>query len=422
MGFIDRFRSRRLQRRLQGAVEVWAAPPRSPLILVPGIFGSALSAPDSRRLIWGDLRSFYAAESQGDALCLSLEGDGGPSVAIRGIIERITVVPGLLAIPVYADLIAMLTELLGYRLSTPGREGSLVLHAYDFRLDSRTILEGLIRDVHASAARSPSRRVTLLGHSHGGVLAAAAARDPRCASVITGAVTLAAAFGGSVDNLRLMTSGYQPGPLGTCFDAEMMLRTHCGIQTLPVPGPPLFVDARGDPMDLDLYDAATWRKLGLGVFSPEGRAGLERRASRSGERGSPDSRLDRRETVLAAALDRAKLWHEGLRARSAPGAPVYRIGTSSHPTLARVPVIRRGGTLAGTFPGPAAARRLLGRTVASTLFEPGDGEVTVTSLRHGAVPPVDEHIQGTASHRTMINDDRTLVAVIRALAHLEQRG
>lgn len=365
--------------------------PRTPVVLIPGVLGSRLAVRGYRRLLWGDVPSFYAPPAAGAGL-----KDG--EVDARGVIEGITVLPGLWEIPVYRDISRFLEIHCGYE-----RGRTLFLHAYDFRPTIEAMAADLARRIDALGVPE----VVLLGHSHGGYLASWVARHAPARTRIRAVIALATAFRGALDNLRLMIAGYRPAPLGFDFDPSFHVMAASAVETIPPPGTACFADDAGRPLDVDLYDAGAWARHELGVFSS---------ALRHVHDAPTRVRLEER---LAGGLARARRVHD-MMARPLPaGAPPHVvIGTCSLPTLKRALLVTQSGERRCLFPTYDAACRLLGRERAAPLFEPGDAEVPLSSLAGwaGPEPGAVQDVDGT--HRALINAPATWVAVARALAEV----
>jgi pimeloyl-ACP methyl ester carboxylesterase len=96
---------------------------------------------------------------------------------------------------------------------------AVVPHRYDWTHGVETLGARLAGEVLDLAARSGARSVTVVGHSLGGVVVAAALADPRLAGVVTRAVTVAAPLHGTgwarlfpVGAVRDLRPGRRPGP------------------------------------------------------------------------------------------------------------------------------------------------------------------------------------------------------------------
>jgi pimeloyl-ACP methyl ester carboxylesterase len=386
-----------------------ADPPQCPVILIPGILGSALSEPGQRRLVWGDVPSFYRPPGGGRALRVPLAGNP-PPVAVHGPITGITLIPGLWQMPVYRDLVWFLTRTRGYRLRGP--TPTLYLHGYDFRLDLADSVLALARFMSGLRAGRPTRFI-LLGHSFGGVVASALARwgtpeFPEARSWVAGVVSMAAGFGGAVDNLRLMVDGYRPAPGGITLDPATILCGRSSVESLPSPDVPAFADEQGRALSADLYDPETWIRYQLGIFA----------------RSQPLlSDRDAWVEFLAVSLKRALNVHQLLQ-KPLPDstAPHVSIGGGQLETLDRAVLVAHSSHWQCLFPTRSQAGRTLGNAAAARLFVAGDGEVPVHSLArwNGAGSAPVELVPG--AHRVLINKPPLWLAVARALQSLESGG
>ena len=68
---------------------------------------------------------------------------------------------------------------------------------------------------------------------------------------------------GSAAALWHLAEGVQPAPLGKSFAGSAVACFQTSWDALPHPDDPVFVSDDGEPLDLDLYDASTWSRLGL---------------------------------------------------------------------------------------------------------------------------------------------------------------
>jgi len=350
-----------------------------PVVLLPGLLGTKLGLRGQPGLIWGDLRSFFFPRGGGVFLRDSAD------VESRGILETVPVIPRVFEVAVYSDLLR--------HLRVAGRD----VHpfGYDFRKDTMGLLADLARHVEEVLRVSGASEVVLVGHSHGGVLASCLARAGGARARIRGVVALAAAFRGSLDNLRMMVDGYQVAPLGFDYGPVFHVLARSPAETLPAPGAPCFEDERGEALDVDLYEVASWMRHELGIFAPAVRQSMGDRAFG----------LLVRE--LEAGLQRGADLHRALAAPLPAGTAEHRVIAGSG-----LPTRRRAVLTRGVSGWRADFRR--GQTA------PGDGEVELASAaawRGSEAGPVRE-VRGT--HRDLINNAETCRAVVEELDALER--
>lgn len=380
--------------------------PEVPVILLPGLLGSRLGLRGQRGLIWGDVRSFYVPRDRGRHLQVPAQATCWGDVEARGILETVPVIPWLYAVPVYSDLLRHLVEACGY---VPGR--TLFPYAYDFRRDTLTLVRGLACYLEEVGRASGAPEVVLVGHSHGGIIASYLARfgirgqegadcpehEARlpCARVrIRAVVTLAAAFRGSLDNLRMMIDGYRVAPLGFHYGPLFHVLARAPIETLPPPGTPCFEDESGRPLEQDVYQLETWREHRLGIFAPDAKA------------GGAGEELEGQMRQLDDGLFRAAGLHELFARPLPPGvAPHHVIAGTGFPTLKRAVL---GNAASGWRADFTRGLRV-----------PGDGEVDAGSAAGWRGPesgPV-RTVHGT--HRHLINFPETWTVLAEELAAIE---
>jgi hypothetical protein len=377
---IERARLARLDGRLLRRRAARAE--RTPVVLVPSVFGTRLVGVDGRS-VWGSLRRLYTRPG--------LTASARPTDLLTGF----RLIPGLYEYDCFGGLLRFLQDAGGYR-----RGEDLHVLDYDWRTgiaDGAAALAALIDRLRGAG----DEKVDLVCMSSGGLVAryyqayggaplTDGAPEPTGAGAacVRRTVYIGAPHLGSFSAVADANNGFRFAPLGRTFTAEEV----CGLQVnwdaLPHPGTPLFVDEQGRILDLDRHDAATWRRLRM----PAGRVpGLQHMLTRA-----------RR---LRAALDAA-----------GPAGDAFLIGARNWPTAARVLV--SGGV--GRIPAcePQADDPCVG-----WLYEPGDSTLAASSL--AGLPGLDpqriwwviskEHIQLVSSppvHRLVLE---ALLATERAI-------
>src|SRR5262245_28915204 len=289
--------------------------------------------------LWGTTRTLYV----------------GPRVArrtdvrINGLLRELTIVPGLYSYDVFGGMVRAL-----------GRAGYIEgedLHILNF--DWRQgIVAGAraLADLIAGLRGFGDERVDLIGVSSGGLVLrtylgyggddplAGAAPNPDVARTVGRPVYVGAPQRGSFDAVACLHRGFRFAPAGKLFSPSEAAGCQISWDALPHPDDPVFVDEDGAPLAIDLYDPATWQRLGLG----------------------DPATADERPGCLA----RAFALHRALdRAAALPAPDSYIIGAWHLPTPARV-LVRRGG--AGVHIPPPVPRK--DDPYIGYLYRPGDGE------------------------------------------------
>ncbi len=354
------------------------------VVFVPGITGSELRDRESGRVAWGDLRSFFIPRDGGYRLAVPI-GGGEDRLEAGGPLLRVGATP-LFRRDVYLPIVRAF-EREGFR-----RGDDLLLFGYDWRRDSVGNARLLARRIAAIASPpdGSSREVHLICQSNATYLCRWAVRygdvsmdeaeqgnRSQSARVHVASVTmLATANGGGIRILREIDRGRRyTRVVGRLFLPEVFFTYESLYQDLPSGRNDLFIDAGGRPLDIDLYDARSWKTYGWSIF---GRSAA-RRAARAPEIfGDQSQRL----VLLQRRLDDAKRLHALLSSDAAPWPEETRLVSiqgRSHPTMTRAVVMRDGAGWKTLFTGDA---ELNGRSeLEGILTEPGDIHASVTSQR-----------------------------------------
>lgn len=313
---------------------------RRPVIIVPPVLGVRL-VDDRGRSTWGATRRlvFTAGQTIGPL------ADARPDGHLTGF----TLVPRLYERDVLGGLVRYVERIYGARL-----DEELFVLAYDWR---RPLVEGA-RELARLVARvrgASDDPVDLIGISSGGnVIRSFLAGDPANgpdADPVLGATTsavrrvvyLGTPHRGNVGGFGYLVEGMQI--VGVRPDGPTLQRRCPAIfDLLPHPDERIFVDARGEPLDLDHLDPHTWRTLRLpGHDRPE----------------------------LADDLARARAHH--LRIAGVPHPPSIVIADRHRPTAARV-IVDAGALVIPCASCQGDPERY------PYAFEPGDGVVPAATM------------------------------------------
>lgn len=320
---------RELARRARAAT-------RRPVIVVPSVMGVRLV--DARgREIWGATLRLFGGEGPLDV----------PDTRPAGPVSGFTLVPRVLERDVLGGLLRYLERVYGARLG----EDLFVLD-YDWR---RPLAEGAraLATLIARVRGASSDEVDLIGVSSGGnVVRTFFAGEPDDDPVLgptIGAVHRVV-YLGTPHRGNVSAFGYLQEGLAIVRQRPdgLALQRSCSsiFDLLPHPSERIFVDPRGNQLDLDHLDPAAWRTLGL--------VGHDRPA-------------------LASELARARANH--LRVASAHDHPSAIVIADQHrSTAARVIVADTGKIV---LPCSSCKGDLERYPFA---FEPGDGVVTAASM------------------------------------------
>lgn len=364
----------------------------TPVVLVPGMTGTALRNQNTGKLVWGTGWRLFFPRDGGAATVLPLTPEGRAADPVEPAFVLETVRLGPIRRPIYGPVLETL-EAHGFRrgdLDDPRPGETLFTFAYDWRRDNTESAASLLAKLRrlAEVRGEHPLRVSLICQSngshicrwltkHGGATleeAEAGAGPPANVRVHT-LVLVGTANGGALRSFREIHRGRTYVPLldlGRDWRPEALFTLPALYQDLGTYREDWFVDEEGRPLEVDLFDARAWIEHGWSVFAPEARRRL-RNARRPDLYGTETERI----AFLRRQLDRTQRFRRLLE-RDPPGfvAPhVYSIQNDALATADRavLPTVPS----AVWFPSDREMRRredLFARASA-----PGDGHATVTS-------------------------------------------
>jgi hypothetical protein len=366
---------------------------RDPVILVPGITGTQLRDRESGELIWGSGRLLVTPHDGGLRAALPVAdppAGARQAEAFAPILELRLL--GLVHKPVYGPMVRLL-ERNGYRtgdLDAPRPDDDFFVFDYDWRLGVEHSARQLAERLEALAeVRGGSVRVTLVCQSnaaliaryvarHGGVSLERAARGdgaPLTGVRIDKLILIGTSNGGALRVLHEMQRGRRYVPLvGRRISQEALFAFPAMFDNLPVYRRHPFFDGRGEPLDVDLFDADSWQRFGWSIYEAKTRRRLER-ADAPAKLGDAAAR----KKYLARRLREARTLHELLRTDPPGFEPprIYMIQNGYAPTADRALLVheKRGWRL--YFHEDRKVRR--DPRLLSLAAAPGDGHATVVS-------------------------------------------
>jgi pimeloyl-ACP methyl ester carboxylesterase len=389
-------------RRLYGGAV--ASPDDTPVILIPGLFGSKLRDRRSGVEVWpGNWRRVLFSD-YGD---LALDFDPVTLEVRRADLEAFEIADTVLGQDFYGPIVSTLVNFGGYVRAAPGapvRKGErrLYVFAYDWRQDNVEQARGLealidaIREDHGN----PDLRVDIVAHSMGGLIARYYLRyGPR--DVLDGMPTLVSLYGttrvrklillgtpnfGAVSTLH----GYLIGePVGLRrIRPEVLATAPSGYQLFPHPLSTWLIDASARSLPDDLFDPATWQRYGWNVHDPEVAARVR------AEHGGDDAYLAALQRYFAFRLERARRF-AWMLSTPEPETPIRYVLFGGDCTLTRARIlIEQYAGLPRTRLTPRSVRGAVARDVIeAAMLEPGDGRVTKPSLlaRDTVDPTAPQH-------------------------------
>ncbi len=370
---------------------------RTPVVIVPGTTGSKLRSTRSGELIWGEGKHVMRPRDGGYALArpLNLPLSGAdPTVEATAVIENLRLFAGLVRKPIYGPVPAAL-EAQGFErgeLTAPEEGDDLFLYAYDWRSDNVVAAHRLARLLEAMAAQRPgdSLAVDLVCQSNGAYIcrylskyglatleeAEQGVQVPPAGVSIRKMILIGTSNGGAMRILREVDRGriYVSG-MGRRMSPEVIFTFPSIYQDLPSYLERPFLDAAGQPMELDLYDVQTWVEQGWSVFDPEVEARLALRPDLFADR---PSRID----FLGRCLDRARRLHAVLHrdGPNLPGTRYYLLQNAYYRTPQRAVVQAGHGRSRLLFSGDKDLA--VDGYLDALASAPGDGHATLDSQHH----------------------------------------
>jgi hypothetical protein len=410
---------------------------RTPVVLVPGITGSRLRHTETGRLVWGKARHLFAPHDGGYAVALPVERPESWNDPIQpaGAIPAVKPL-GLIRYEVYGPLLRTL-KANGYRLGdldAPRPGDTFFVFDYDWRYGNERAAAELARamDRLRIAHGGPALEVDFICQSNAGRLLrwylkygdgsleqAEAGRAAPPAGIRPRQVILVGAEnGGALQTLATLNRGRRYFPLiGRKVQPETMFSFDSLFEALPGYRADLFFDEQGQALDVDLFDAESWRRYGWSVFAGKTAARLDKRG-RSDLFGDGPARLHR----LRRALDRSRRTHRMLRRDvEGFGDPRYHyIQSTDHPTGQRALLIptEDGNRWKTVFSGEGVLKR--DSRLGSLATTSGDGYATAES-QQWVSPQERDAATGPpflvpARHRQIIRHPETLRRIVEILA------
>ncbi|HEX7317851.1 MAG TPA: hypothetical protein VF297_28365 [Pyrinomonadaceae bacterium] len=394
---------------------------KRPVIVIPGILGSSIVNRKTGEVVWP---SVFRSDVDGLSLPATpdLVNNRDELVAAR-IVEAAKLARIAPEVYVYHHLLRALEAYGGYRegdwANPPegGDQDTFYVFAYDWRRDNVESARQLVKRVEALKLKlgRPDLRFNVVAHSMGGLVARYAAmygdQDLPPAGVELSPNWAGADFvnkifmfgtpnAGSAEAFAVLLEGYSVTEglrrrvhLLNKLSREDVMTAPSIFQLLPHGATARFLDRDLRPLDVDLYDPATWRRFGWSAANdPEFRAAYGRGVVRGQEAPTGHGTLADLDAYLNAVLARARRFHEALDARTAD-APVklFAFGGDCEETLT-APVLMQDEktgrwltlTQAKSLKG-SDGRRLKREEVVRAMYAPGDGRVTRDSLMGAAL-------------------------------------
>jgi pimeloyl-ACP methyl ester carboxylesterase len=374
---------------------------KPPVILIPGLTGSELIDGKTGATVWFKLR-----HTRENDLRLPIS----PNIAANrddlkpGDIIR-DVKPGILPrMDIYGGFITSLETRGGYkegRWDAPparGYENTIYIFPYDWRRDNVENARLLIRKIDAlkRKLRRPNLKFDIIGHSMGGLIARYAAMygnadlPPNGAGTATWAgakdisrlILLGTPNEGSPLSLKDLINGFPllgvevPVPIIRSMSKYDVFTIPAAYELLPAPGTVKAYDEDLKPIDIDLYDPATWTKYGWNVID-----------DKDFSKQFSDTEQKSARAYFTTMLDRAKRFQLSLDSpgKSAFPVKIAMIGSECKDTLnAMVLYQKKDGKWETLFKAEsfesASGRKITSEELKAAIYSPGDGVVTRRSF------------------------------------------
>lgn len=381
---------------------------KRPVIVIPGILGTELINSKTGETVWP---SAFRTSHEGLPITPNLAENRDELVPGK-MLETLKLARLLPEIYVYRDLVEALRRYAGYRdgnWENPGADGhqdTFYVFPYDWRQDNVANARELVKRLERlkTKLQRPDLKFNIVAHSMGGLIARYAAMygdtdlpegegaiQPTWLGAvhISKIVMIGVPNEGSADAFATLIEGYsiteglrRRVPLLNKLTAEDVVRTPSVFQLLPHREAVKFLDENLQPVDVDLYDPAVWKRYGWSVLFSD-----DFRRRYAGANGTT-SNVEELDAYLAATLRRARRFHQALDATDRATSPItlLAIGGDCEETLNSPVILRdekRNRWL--TLIRPREYRTSTGlkitkKRATEAMYSPGDGRVTRSSL------------------------------------------
>jgi pimeloyl-ACP methyl ester carboxylesterase len=360
----------------------------TPVVIIPGLFGSKLRDRATGTEVWpGSPRDVLL----GDYRQLALAFDPATFEVKPDTLEPFDIADTVLGQDFYGPIIETLRRFGGYRPAVPGMparrgERRYYIFTYDWRQDN--VLHAGELDAFIEAIRAdygdPTLKVDMVAHSMGGLIARYYLRYGPV-DVLDGTPQLVTLYGtsrvrklillgtpnmGSAGSLQALIAGQSVGLKRIA--PEVLATMPSGYQLFPHPLVTWLIDAHGKAVDADLFATDTWRRFRWSVFDPE----VEARV-----RADPKRDLTALQGYFDYRLERGRRFLWALSTPE-PATPIRYVlfGGDCSLTPARLAVEEEAGRYLARLRPEDIARPVAGVAYDELMLEPGDGRVTKPSL------------------------------------------
>ncbi|HKP69386.1 MAG TPA: hypothetical protein VJV05_08880, partial [Pyrinomonadaceae bacterium] len=399
---------------------------KNPIIIIPGLTGSELVNNRTGEQVW-----FKNHRSRVDDLRLPISpniSSNRDDLVSKDIIRSVQVLKILPETEIYERLIDALQTRGGYheaKWSTSAKtdaQDAFYVFPYDWRRDNVESAQLLIRRIETLKRRlgKPNLKFNIIAHSMGGLVARYAAMyggadlSPAPSPTWSGARHFSKIFllgtpnEGSVMSLDALLNGfsYFGGGLNLPFIQNItrfdVFTIPAAYELLPAPGTLMAYDESLAPIQIDLYDPATWEKYNWAVWQDDD---FTKKFDATEQKNA--------RPFFLAALNRAKLFHAALAASGVAKPPIsfYLLGADCKDTPAAVLLLRddKKGRWETRFKADGFTRsngeKVKAEDIKNLLFAFGDSVVTKKSLNgesERASLPIAEELYQCVGHSKLV--------------------
>ncbi len=329
---------------------------KPPVIIIPGLIGSELVNKNTSETVWFDL-----SRSKDDDLRLPISPNlaaNKDNLVAGDILRNVKYLKFLPETEIYqsiADSLKIPGDYEEGNWDTPTENGfqdTYYVYPYDWRRDNVESARLLIQKINALKLKlnRPDLKFNIVAHSMGGLIARYAAMygdadlpagTRRLSPTWAGAKSIGKIFlvgtpnEGSVPSLKGLIDGFSITRINLPFIQSItkfdMFTIPSIYQLLPANGTLRAFDENLKPLQLDIYNPATWEKYGWAAYTDPK---FEKEFSDAEQRDA--------KSYFRVVLNRARRFHEAIDANisAKPPISIYLIGADCKPTLDGVVIIR----------------------------------------------------------------------------------
>jgi hypothetical protein len=386
---------------------------KMPVIIIPGLIGSELVNRETGEDVW-----FHLQRAKKDDLRLPISANiarNRDNLVPGDILRNVKLVKFLPETQIYERLVEAL-KADGYteaKWDAPAASDVFYVFPYDWRRDNVETARILIQKIQSAKTnlRKPNLKFNIIAHSMGGLISRYAvmyggADLPAGTRRITPNWSGAKHFNkiflvgtpneGSLPSLNSLINGFSflGGGLNLPFVQNLtrfdIFTIPSVYQLLPQAGTLRAFDENLKPLEVDIYNVETWEKYGWAAYQDED---FPKKFSAAEQRSA--------KAYLRAVLERARRFHEALKATSLTKSPVpvFFLGAECKPTLDGMVIYRdaKKNVWRTIFKADSFERadgtKVSDKELEPLLYSPGDGTVTKRSFLTAAIRNISNNEQ-----------------------------